>query len=124
MCRLVGAGASVEQAAEQLGLTVRSVQSHLTRARRVLRHLAAGSVVVLAGVAAGLLHATTGAAVSIAATLAVAWLPHQGGPLCHSPVPQAQDSRTTGGHQGFGAQHTTCPAAACPPHSAASIHRD
>lgn len=41
VCLLLAGGATLEQVADRLGLTRRSVQSHLTRARRALHHLAA-----------------------------------------------------------------------------------
>ncbi|SES26581.1 RNA polymerase sigma factor, sigma-70 family [Lentzea xinjiangensis] len=52
VCRSVAAGLGTEDIAAQLGLTCRSVQSHLTRARRLLRHLAAGAAVTLFGTVA------------------------------------------------------------------------
>lgn len=49
---LIGQGRSVDEAADELGLTRRSVQSHLTRVRRLLRVRAALGWAVLAGFAA------------------------------------------------------------------------
>jgi RNA polymerase sigma factor (sigma-70 family) len=84
VCEAVASGADVDQVAQQLGLSRRAVQSHLTRARRLLRHLAAGAVAALACVAARLLRSTgTVAAPVAAATISttVVLLPH------HTPLP-------------------------------------
>ncbi|SES26752.1 RNA polymerase sigma factor, sigma-70 family [Lentzea xinjiangensis] len=88
VCRLVAAGLSTEDIAAQSGLTCRSVQSHLTRARRLLRHLAASAAVVLAGTLARLTRhtaataVTTPVALTAAAAIYVVSLPH------HTPLPQ------------------------------------
>ncbi|WP_033434099.1 sigma-70 family RNA polymerase sigma factor [Saccharothrix syringae] len=47
VCREVAGGATTTQTAAALGLTRRAVESHLTRARRYLRYLAAGSAAAL-----------------------------------------------------------------------------
>ncbi|WP_346135160.1 sigma-70 family RNA polymerase sigma factor [Lentzea roselyniae] len=87
VCRLVAEGVSTEETAARLGLTCRSVQSHLTRARRLLRHLAAGAAAALACAALRLTRHTTTAvaataptAVTAAAMIGVTLLPH------HTPV--------------------------------------
>ncbi|WP_346130591.1 sigma-70 family RNA polymerase sigma factor [Lentzea roselyniae] len=51
VCLAMADGSTITQAAADLGLTRRSVESHLTRARRFLRGLAAGAAAVLAGTA-------------------------------------------------------------------------
>lgn len=100
VCRAVATGASVDETALRLGLTRRSVQSHLTRARRLLRYLAAGVAATLAGSVGKVLRATTAAAgpVTVAATaVAVTLLPHHGampGPAIGAPPPTVHPDTT------------------------------
>jgi RNA polymerase sigma factor (sigma-70 family) len=84
VCEQIAAGADVEQTARQLGLTCRAVQSHLTRARRLLRHLAAGTGAVLACATVRLLRPVAAVAAPLAVATAgvtVTLLPH------HTPLP-------------------------------------
>ncbi|MEU4742419.1 sigma-70 family RNA polymerase sigma factor [Actinosynnema sp. NPDC023658] len=79
VCRSVAAGASIDDIAARSGLTRRSVQSHLTRARSLLRHLAAGAAAALAGtVVWATLHttATTAGSAPVVPTTATAAVRH------------------------------------------------
>ncbi|GAA1311250.1 RNA polymerase sigma factor [Saccharothrix xinjiangensis] len=99
VCELTAAGADVEQTARSLGVTPRAVQSHLTRARRLLRHLAAGAAAGLAAAGVTLLRPATAAVVPLAAATvgAVTLLPHHS-PLPHeAPPPVAIHAPRTGG---------------------------
>lgn len=89
VCRAVGEGQSVQQVAAKLGLSHRAVESHLTRARRYLRGLAAGAVAVLAGsggrfphpaASVPLVAPVAAAAVAITVAVAVVQVPHFGSP--------------------------------------------
>lgn len=83
-------GASVEQAAATLRMSRRSVESHLLRARRVLRGLSAGPLAVLGWLlaafrrgpvaSAGPVTVTAAAAVVLSLVLALPQLPGRPGP--------------------------------------------
>lgn len=79
VCLSVADGATAEQTAAQLGISRRTVHTHLARARRLLRHLAAGVLAALAAGTTKLLRpaATTAAPIAVAAAATtIALLPH------------------------------------------------
>ncbi|MGM1059457.1 RNA polymerase sigma factor [Saccharothrix sp. Mg75] len=90
VCRSIAAGATTGQTAAELGLTTRAVQSHLTRARRLLRHLAAGATAAVAGTVLRWVRQSTAAAAATApvaltaVAISVTPLPHHG-PVADPP---------------------------------------
>ena len=101
VCRSVAAGISVEDIAARSGLTRRSVQSHLARARSLLRHLAAGVAAAVAGTLVWLTRHTTAATaatapvvLTAATVISVTLLPHHTA-LPH-PAPPLANAQPTG----------------------------
>ncbi|PSL52516.1 RNA polymerase sigma factor (sigma-70 family) [Saccharothrix carnea] len=96
VCRSVAAGISIDDIAARSGLTRRSVQSHLTRARSLLRHLAAGVAAAVAGTLVWMTRHTTAAAaatapvvLTAATVISVTHLPHHTTLPHHTAPPQA-----------------------------------
>ncbi|SER34541.1 RNA polymerase sigma factor, sigma-70 family [Lentzea xinjiangensis] len=89
VCRMIATGATVTDTAGRLGITPRAVQSHLARARLLLRALAAGAAAVLADTAVRLARPVVAAAATpvtaAAMTAAVTLLPHHGPLPAHIP---------------------------------------